>query len=102
MQEGESTEQTAKREVREETGLEGKVQEKLGEIHYEFYSVEERSKIYKTVHFFLIEYLHGSLEDHDAEVEEARWLPIERAKEQLVYENEREILKKAELAIGGR
>ncbi len=99
MQEGESTEQTARREVREETGLEGKVQEKLGEIQYVFYSLEERSKIQKTVHFFLMECLQGSVEDHDAEVEEARWFPIEEAKEQLVYENEYEILKKAEQAI---
>jgi len=92
-------EQTARREVREETGLEGKVQEKLGEIQYVFYSLEERSKIQKTVHFFLIEYLQGSVENHDAEVEEARWFPIEKAKEQLVYENECEVLKKAEQAM---
>jgi len=92
-------EQTARREVREETGLEGKVQEKLGEIQYVFYSLEERSKIQKIVHFFLMKYLQGSVENHDAEVEEARWFPIEKAKEQLVYENEREVLKKAEQAM---
>jgi 8-oxo-dGTP pyrophosphatase MutT (NUDIX family) len=96
MQEAESLEQTARREVREETGLEGKVQEKLGEIQYVFYSMEDHSKIQKTVHFFLMEYLQGSVEDHDTEVEEARWFPIEKAMEQLVYENERGILKKAE------
>jgi 8-oxo-dGTP pyrophosphatase MutT (NUDIX family) len=99
MQEGESTEQTARREVREETGLEGKVREKLGEIQYVFYSLEERSKIQKAVHFFLMEYLQGSVEDHDAEVEEARWFSIKEAEERLVYENEREILRKAQQVI---
>lgn len=96
MQEHETLEQTAKREVREETGLEGKVIEKLGEIQYVFYSPEERSKIQKTVHFFLIEYLQGSVEDHDTEVEEAGWFPIQAAAQCLVYENERDILKKAQ------
>ncbi len=99
MQEAESLEQTARREVREETGLEGKVQEKLGEIQYVFYSTEDHSKVQKNVHFFLMEYLQGSVEDHDTEVEEARWFPIEKAMEQLVYENERGILTKAEKTI---
>jgi 8-oxo-dGTP pyrophosphatase MutT (NUDIX family) len=102
MQPSESPEQTAKREVREETGLEGKVTGKLGEIQYIFYSPEARSKVQKTVHFFLIEYLQGSVENHDAEVEEARWFPIETAIKHLVYENERDILKKAEQAITGQ
>jgi len=99
MQANESPEQTAKREVREETGLEGRVTDKLGEIQYIFYSPEERSKIQKTVHFFLMEYLQGSVEDHDAEVKEARWFPVKAAVEHLVYENERNMMKKAEQAM---
>jgi 8-oxo-dGTP pyrophosphatase MutT (NUDIX family) len=98
MQGSESLEETARREVREETGLEGKVNGKLGEIHYIFYSPEEQSKIQKTVHFFLMEYLEGSTADHDFEVEEARWFPIDKALEVLVYENEREIVRKAKQA----
>ncbi|MGH7274368.1 MAG: NUDIX hydrolase [Nitrospiria bacterium] len=99
MQGTESPEETARREVREETGLEGKVNEKLGEIQYIFYSPEEHSRIQKTVYFFLIEYLSGSVADHDSEVEEARWLPIETAIDLLVYETERDIVKKAMQAV---
>lgn len=99
MQESESPEETARREVREETGLEGKVKEKLGEIQYMFYSPQEQSRIQKTVHFFLMDYLQGSVEDHDAEVEEAKWFPIKKAIEVLAYETERNIVKKAEGAI---
>ena len=99
MQETESPEETARREVREETGLEGKVNEKLGEIQYIFYSPEEHSRIQKTVYFFLIGYLHGSVADHDSEVEEARWFPIEAAIDLLMYETERDIVKKAMQAV---
>jgi ADP-ribose pyrophosphatase YjhB (NUDIX family) len=99
MQSDESLEQTAWREVREETGLEGKVTEKLGEIQYMFYSPEEHTKVQKTVHFFLMNFLHGSVMDHDAEVEEARWFPIETAIESLAYKNERDILTKAKQVI---
>ena len=99
MQETESPEETARREVREETGLEGKVNEKLGEIQYIFYSPEEHSRIQKTVYFFLIEYLHGSVADHDSEVEEARWFPIEAAIDLLMYETERDIVRKAMQAV---
>ena len=99
MQETESPEEMARREVREETGLEGKVNEKLGEIQYIFYSPEEHSKIQKTVHFFLMEYLQGSVADHDSEVEEARWFPIETAIDLLMYDTERDIVKKALQAV---
>ena len=99
MQETESPEETARREVREETGLEGKVNEKLGEIQYIFYSPEEHSRIQKTVHFFLMEYLQGSVADHDSEVEEARWFPIETAIDLLTFETERDIVKKALRAV---
>ena len=99
MQETESPEETARREVREETGLEGKVNEKLGEIMYIFYSPEEHSRIRKTVYFFLMEFLKGSVEDHDSEVEEARWFPIETAIDLLMYDTERDIVKKALQAV---
>ena len=95
VEKGEDLEQTAVREVREETGLDAKVLRKLGEVTYEFYSKGDRSRIVKTVHLFLMEYLDGSTSDHDDEVEEVRWFPLEDALRTLTYENEREMLEKA-------
>ncbi len=99
MQEGETPEETALREVREETGLEGKVIKKLGEIQYFFYSPEDRTKIKKTVHLFLLEYIQGSVTDHDFEVEEARWFPIDKAIDLMTYENERETVRRAKESL---
>jgi 8-oxo-dGTP pyrophosphatase MutT (NUDIX family) len=101
VERGEDLEQAAVREVREETGLEGKVLRKLDEITYEFYSKAERSRISKTVHLFLLEYLSGDTADHDEEVEEARWFPIEEAIRTLTYKNEREVMEKAARLIHG-
>jgi NADH pyrophosphatase NudC (nudix superfamily) len=47
------------------------------------------------VAFFLFEYRSGSLADHDHEIEEARWMPLEQAAEELTYEGEREMVKRA-------
>ena len=95
MESGESPEETACREVREETGLEGRPMGDLGPIQYVFYSPHERSKVRKTVHFFLMKFLRGDVRDHDDEVEEARWFPAEQAIQNLAYESERGILNKA-------
>jgi len=94
---GETEQQTALREVREETGVEAKLVEKIGDINYWF--VWEDTKIHKIVHFYLMLYLGGSTEDHDSEVDEARWFPIEEAIGKLSYENEIEIMKKARKMI---
>ena len=101
VEKGEDLEQAAVREVREETGLDARILRKLGEITYEFYSKADRSTISKTVHLFLLEYVGGDTGDHDDEVEEARWFPIEDAMRTLTYKNEREILEKAALLIQG-
>jgi len=101
VEKGEDLEQTAVREVREETGLDAKVLRKLGEITYEFYSKADRSRIVKTVHVFLMEWLGGDTADHDDEVEEVRWFPLEDALRMLTYKNEREMLEKAMSLIQG-
>jgi len=101
VEKGEDLEQTAVREVREETGLDAKVLRKLGEITYEFYSKADRSRIVKTVHLFLMEWLDGDTADHDDEVEEVRWFPLEDALLTLTYKNEREMLEKAMSLIQG-
>ncbi len=92
---GEDPAETALREVREETGLEGRLLDKLGDIEYWYFSKEDQTKYHKFVHFYLIEYMGGSIEDHDWEVEEVQWFPIEEAINTLSYKSEKEIVEKA-------
>ena len=101
VEKGEDLEQTAVREVREETGLDAKVLRKLGEVTYEFYSKADRSRISKTVHLFLMEYVGGTTSAHDDEVEEVRWFPLEDALRTMTYKNEHEMLEKAMSLIQG-
>lgn len=95
----EKPEVTALREVKEETGLRGEVCDKIGQISYWYFSKEEKSRIHKIVHFYLLRYVNGSTEDHDYEVDDARWFPIDEAMDKLSYKGEREILQKAKEMI---
>lgn len=101
VEKGEDLEQAAVREVREETGLDAKILRKLGEISYEFYSKSDHSPVSKTVHLFLLEFLKGCTEDHDDEVEEARWFSIKDAVRTLTYRSERDMMEKAAKIIEG-
>ena len=92
-EEGESAQAAALREVREEAGVEGRVVEKLGDVRYWYMRGGER--IAKVVSFFLLEYVAGDVGDHDREVEDARWLALERAAEDLTYKGERDIASRA-------
>jgi 8-oxo-dGTP diphosphatase len=92
---GESPEMTAVREVSEETGLQGRIIEKLGEINYWYYIKEEEARCSKTVHFFLIEYKSGDTSQHDFEVDLVSWFPIDDALKRANYKGEREIIAKA-------
>jgi 8-oxo-dGTP pyrophosphatase MutT (NUDIX family) len=94
---GESAADTAMREVREETGVEAELREKLGDVRY-FYQ-RSGKRIFKRVTFYLFAYLAGSLDDHDDEVEEARWMPLAEAVEALSYDGEREMAARALSAI---
>ena len=80
---GETMEQAAAREVREEAGVEGELVEKLGDVRY-FYQRNGR-RIFKIVSFFLFRYRSGDTADHDHEIEEARWMPLAEAAEQLSF-----------------
>lgn len=93
--ENETPEETAIREVREETGLTGKIIEKIDNINYWFYSKEDNAKVHKYVHYFLMEFVEGDINDHDWEVEEVVWVPIDRAGEVLSFKNEREVVSAA-------
>ncbi len=86
----ESAADAARREVREETGLETELVEKLGDVRYSYQRGGRR--IRKSVAFYLFRYRSGSVNDHDHEVEEALWLPLDEAAEQLAYKGEREMV----------
>ena len=92
---GEVPEKTAIREVAEETGLNGRIIDKLGDITYWFYIKEENTKCKKTVHFYLMEYESGDTSGHDWEVDSASWIPIDEALKKASYKNEKEIIKLA-------
>lgn len=92
---GEDPELTARREVREETGLDGAVLAPLGSVQYWFYEKEARARVHKTVHFYLLEFAGGRPGDHDQEVEEVRWVLLPEAHARLSHDNERQILRRA-------
>lgn len=98
VEEGEPFERAALREVREETGLDGRLVGRIGETNYSF--VRDR-RYFKTVHFFLFEFVGGSLDAHDREVDEVRWFPIGEAERVLAYAGERTVLLGAEKMLRG-
>jgi len=99
---GETPDVTAVREVSEETGLQGRIIEKLGDISYWYYIKEEEARCRKTVHFFLIEYESGDISEHDSEVDMASWFPIDEALEKASYKGEKEIIEKAKEILKSR
>lgn len=92
---GEDPEGTAVREIEEETGLVGKIVDFLGEKSYWFYLKEENTKYRKTVSYFLLEHVGGTLENSCCEVDEAVWVPLEQAILKLSYRSDREIVETA-------
>jgi len=94
---GETAEQAAAREVREEAGVDADLVEKLGDVRY-FYQRGGR-RIFKRVSFFRFAYRAGSPDDHDDEIEEARWMPLAEAARALSYAGEREMVARALSAI---
>jgi 8-oxo-dGTP pyrophosphatase MutT (NUDIX family) len=93
IEDDESMEDAAVREVREETGLVAEIEASLGETRY-FY-VWEDVRIRKTVHFFLMRHTGGDIDDRDDEMEEIRWFPLERALKRAAYRGERDVLGRA-------
>ena len=90
---GETTLQAAQREVREETGVSTELVRELGEVRY-WYRRDGRT-IPKSVTFYLFNYLSGDTDDHDDEVEEARWIDLAEAQTALTHAAEREMVQRA-------
>ena len=95
VEEGETVEEAALREVKEETGLERKVMTKLDRIDYWFYWKPTDTRYHKFVHFFLMQYLSGDISDHDFELDEIRWTSAGEALKLLSYKSERQMMEKA-------
>lgn len=89
----ESLEEAATREVQEETGVTAELREKLGDVRYSY--DRKGRRVAKRVAFFLFDYCSGDLGDHDHEIEQARWMPMEEAARALTYEGEREMVARA-------
>jgi len=96
---GETTEETALREVREETGLITRLVEPLGSIDYWFFS--RGTRFHKTVHYFLMEATGGDTAYHDHEYDRVDWLDVDAAVARATYENERELLRRAAAMLAG-
>jgi len=94
---GETIQETALREVNEETGLEVRITGPLDAIEYWF--VQSGTRIHKTVHYFLMEPTGGDLDRHDREFHQVRWLPFDEADAVLTFETERALVAKAAAAL---
>ena len=95
---GESTEETALREVAEETGLQVRIVGPLPSIEYTF--VQDGTRIQKTVHYFLMDPIGGDLSGHDHEFEAVRWIPFDEAASLLSFQTERDLVAAAQAHLG--
>ena len=98
----EKPEVTAVREAREEGGVSSEVVDHIETIEYWYVGLDNgtRVRFHKRVHFYLLRYVSGDTRDHDWEVNEARWVPIEDATHQLAFDNERRVMERARQLIG--
>ena len=95
---GETREETALREVAEETGLEVRITGPLDSIEYWF--VQSGQRIHKTVHYFMMQSTGGDLVNHDHEFEQVRWVTFAEAASMLTFETERTLVARAASLTG--
>lgn len=98
LEDGESNEQAALREIAEETGITGTVVRPLGTIDYWF--VFDNQRIHKTVYHFLVRATGGELSTADVEVDDVAWVPLDEVPDRLAYPNERELVTTDDLLAG--
>ena len=99
---GETLEQTALREVREETGLEVEIDGPLGSIDYWFADRAKDVRYHKTVHYYLMLAVGGDTDRHDPEFDVVQWFNAEDALGSMAYANEAKVLQRAFDLIAGR
>jgi 8-oxo-dGTP pyrophosphatase MutT (NUDIX family) len=94
---GETAEQAAVREVREEAGVDAVIVDRVDTVEYWYVATRggRRVRYHKFVHFFLLEYRSGDVRDHDSEVEEARWVAADEAERMLAFKGERAVAERA-------
>ena len=97
---GETEEQTALREVREETGLKVVSERYIDSIRYWFVRASDGARCHKTVHYYLMRPVGGDLSQHDHEFDFVVWTSLEEASRTLTYENEVEIVQKGASMVG--
>lgn len=95
--ENESKEETAIREVEEETGVKGKIIKELTPVTFWYEWEGEKRK--KTIYYFLMEYLYGDIAKHDFEMEEVEWLSKDEVLKRLTYESDKKVFQEAEKLI---
>lgn len=102
VDEGETPETAALREVREEAGIEAEIVEKIETIEYWYFGANkgERVRFHKFVHFYLMKYVAGDVANHDHEVSESRWVSFDDAIRMLAFKNEKTVIEKVSELIG--
>lgn len=95
---GETLEETALRETREETGLAVEIEAPIRAIQYFF--VRGRTRFHKTVHFYLMRAVGGALEEHDHEFDEVGWFQLEEALELMTHATERMVVEEVAALVG--
>jgi 8-oxo-dGTP pyrophosphatase MutT (NUDIX family) len=101
VEKDERPEIAAVREAREEGGTDSELVEHIETVEYWYAGLDggERVRFHKRVHFYLLRYLSGDTSNHDWEVNEARWVPIDDATSQLSFDNERRVVERAQQLI---
>ena len=94
---GESKENTALREVKEETGIIGEILKPLTPVAYWYQMDSVKRK--KTVYYYIMQYINGDITNHDSEMENVEWLPLDKVAKRLTFDSDKQVWEEAEEII---